>query len=164
MAKVGIRDLQRDASAIVGRVARTGKATLVTNRGEPVAAIVPVDRDDWEDYVLANAPSFLLSMERADRDLAAGDIRDSEDVFAELGVEAPPPEPKTPAEPRLSDRERDVLLLLAQGCSNAEIAKRLHIAPQTVRRTLGSTFRKLGVSERSAGASPRRRAPSAKRR
>jgi DNA-binding NarL/FixJ family response regulator len=50
----------------------------------------------------------------------------------------------------LTDREREVLALLAQGFKNKEIAERLFITPNTVKRHIKSVFDKLGVSTRSA--------------
>lgn len=54
--------------------------------------------------------------------------------------------------PELTERERDVLDLLAQGAANREIAGRLNIAEKTVRNHLSSVFVKLQVSDRTAAA------------
>jgi DNA-binding NarL/FixJ family response regulator len=50
----------------------------------------------------------------------------------------------------LTDREREVLDLLAQGLANKEIAERLFITTNTVKRHLKAIFEKLGVHTRSA--------------
>jgi predicted ATPase/DNA-binding CsgD family transcriptional regulator len=50
----------------------------------------------------------------------------------------------------LSAREVDVLKLVAQGLTNARIAKELFISPNTVNRHLNSIYHKLGVSSRAA--------------
>jgi LuxR family maltose regulon positive regulatory protein len=49
----------------------------------------------------------------------------------------------------LSRRELEVLGLLAQGASNTEIAERLVIALNTVKRHISNIFEKLGVSNRT---------------
>jgi DNA-binding NarL/FixJ family response regulator len=54
--------------------------------------------------------------------------------------------------PELTDRERDVLDLLAQGSPNREIARRLGIADKTVRNHLSAVFVKLQVNDRTAAA------------
>ncbi|MEO3875885.1 response regulator transcription factor [Nonomuraea sp. B12E4] len=55
------------------------------------------------------------------------------------------------AEPSpLSDRERDVLRLVGQGLTNAEIGGELFISEATVKTYLLRTFKKLGVSDRTA--------------
>lgn len=52
----------------------------------------------------------------------------------------------------LTDREREVLDLLAQGLTNKEIAERLVITTNTVKRHLKAVFEKLAVHTRSAAA------------
>lgn len=52
----------------------------------------------------------------------------------------------------LTDREREVLTLLAQGLTNKEIAEKLVITTNTVKRHLKSVFDKLDVHTRSAAA------------
>lgn len=49
----------------------------------------------------------------------------------------------------LSVREREVLLLVASGCSNQEIAASLYVSPNTVKTYLRTAYRKVGVSRRS---------------
>lgn len=68
----------------------------------------------------------------------------------------------------LSDREREVLALVAQALSNRQIAGRLTIAEGTVKRHLRNIFSKLGAVSRidavnkavSAGVIVNRRRPS----
>jgi len=52
----------------------------------------------------------------------------------------------------LTDREREVLGLLARGLTNKDIAEALVITPNTVKRHLKAIFEKLGVHTRSAAA------------
>ena len=51
--------------------------------------------------------------------------------------------------PSLSDREREVLALIAVGISNPEIAGRLFLSEKTVRNYVSSIFTKLGVTSRA---------------
>jgi len=51
--------------------------------------------------------------------------------------------------PQLSEREREVLTLAAQGCGNADIARRLFLSEKTVRNHVSSIFAKLGVTDRA---------------
>jgi DNA-binding CsgD family transcriptional regulator len=53
-----------------------------------------------------------------------------------------------PGLPPLNDRERKLLLLLAQGRSNKEIAYEFGIKEQTVKNYLGPLYEKLGVHDR----------------
>jgi DNA-binding NarL/FixJ family response regulator len=50
---------------------------------------------------------------------------------------------------RLSDRESDILRLVADGCQNKQIARSLAISEQTVKAHLKSIFSKLDVSDRT---------------
>jgi DNA-binding NarL/FixJ family response regulator len=61
--------------------------------------------------------------------------------------------PTTPAElPALSNRELEVLELVAAGLSNDEIASRLYVSVRTVERHLSNTYVKLRVSGKAARA------------
>ena len=50
---------------------------------------------------------------------------------------------------RLSEREQDVLDLIASGSTNPEIAEQLHLSPWTVKEYTGGLYRKLGVRNRA---------------
>ncbi|WP_290862140.1 response regulator transcription factor [Hamadaea sp.] len=100
-------------------------------------------------FLLKNAPpEDLLGAIRA---VAAGDAvvaprvtRKLLDHFAGRFV-------VSTAEPRLAaltDREREVVLLVAQGLSNAEIAAKLVVAEATVKTHVGRVLTKLGLRDR----------------
>ena len=48
----------------------------------------------------------------------------------------------------ITDRQRQVVQLIASGCSNEEIADALHISPRTAKAHCDTLRRKLGVSRR----------------
>jgi DNA-binding NarL/FixJ family response regulator len=52
----------------------------------------------------------------------------------------------------LSEREREVLALIASGATNREIAERLYLSPHTVKEHASSLYRKLGVKNRAEAA------------
>lgn len=54
--------------------------------------------------------------------------------------------------PDVSDRERELLLLAAEGLDNHEIARRLTLSVRTVERHFQNVYLKLGVSGRTARA------------
>jgi DNA-binding NarL/FixJ family response regulator len=57
---------------------------------------------------------------------------------------------RAPAREELSQREREVLGLIAQGCTNRETASRLFISEATVKTHLLHAYAKLGVRDRAA--------------
>ena len=65
--------------------------------------------------------------------------------------QSPPAPASPPAEP-LTEREQQILALLARGYSNPEIAQRLHLARGTVRNYVSTILQKLGASDRTEAA------------
>ena len=84
VATVSIRDLANNASKIVNAVKASGKSTVVTKHGRPVAALVPIDDVELEDFVLSNAPEFVLGRATADTELVAGTTRSLDAVLTDL--------------------------------------------------------------------------------
>lgn len=58
------------------------------------------------------------------------------------------PEPQS-SHINLSEREKEVLKMMAQGLTNADIARQLYLTEGTVRNYTSDIFRKLGVSDRT---------------
>lgn len=52
----------------------------------------------------------------------------------------------------LTPRERSLLGLLTEGCTNRQMADRLHLSEKTVRNQLSTLFAKLGIGRRSQAA------------
>ena len=132
--------------------------------GGPAAApkVVMLTTFDLDEYVYealrAGASGFLLKdsprhdLIAAVRAAAAGDAMLAPTVTRRL-IEAfarRPPE-TAPAPSRLASltaRERDVLLMMARGRSNAEIAKGLFVSEATVKTHVGNVLAKLGLRDR----------------
>lgn len=71
-------------------------------------------------------------------------------VSGEAIVPGPVPEPEDPA--GLNEREREILALLSTGATNREIAERLHLGPDSVKKAATALYRKLGVRNRTEAA------------
>lgn len=98
MPHVSIRDLQRNAGGVVKKVAASGRPTVVTSRGEPVAAVVPIAAADLEDWIMANAPDFVAGRTHADAELSGGETTSLDDFLAAEGdASVGPPVRSAPA-------------------------------------------------------------------
>jgi DNA-binding NarL/FixJ family response regulator len=80
-------------------------------------------------------------------------VSDSIEAIADfLRLPQPVREPSQNGIGELSEREREVLRLVADGLSDADIAERLVLSPHTVHRHVANIRRKLGLRSRSAAA------------
>lgn len=77
--------------------------------------------------------------------VAKGDIWISRNLISALTAAPLPHPPGDQQKIDLTERERQVLSLMADGLSNAEISASLHLAPQTVRNYSSRIYEKLGV-------------------
>ncbi len=84
MSTIGVRDLARHASSIISDIEQTREPALITRRGRPVAYMLPVDSEQFEDFVLAHAPEFVEGMAAADAELAAGETTSLAEARREL--------------------------------------------------------------------------------
>jgi DNA-binding NarL/FixJ family response regulator len=118
---------------------------------------------DLDEYVYtalrAGASGFLLKdtprreLLHAIEVIAAGDALISPKITRRLIAEfAARQDPKAPlpALAELTDRERDILLLVARGLNNDEIAGRLVISPLTAKSHVRNILRKLDCHDRAA--------------
>ncbi|GAA1388164.1 response regulator transcription factor [Kitasatospora putterlickiae] len=138
----------------------TGSAGLSTR----ILVLTTFDLDEYVYEALrAGAGGFLLKdasgiqLAEAVRVVAAGDALLSPGLtkrliaeFARLGGSAKPP-----AQVRidvLTNRETEVLTLVARGLSNAEIAAELVVAEQTVKTHMGAILQKLQLRDRTQAA------------
>jgi len=74
----------------------------------------------------------------------------------QAGAAAPAPREEAPAE-MLTNREVDILILLAERLSDKEIAGRLVLSPVTIKKHEQRIYRKLGVDNRRAAVAQARR-------
>jgi PHD/YefM family antitoxin component YafN of YafNO toxin-antitoxin module len=89
MSTIGVRELARHASSIINDIEQNKEPALVTRRGRPVIYMLPVDSEEFEDFVLAHAPQFVDGMAAANAELAAGETVSLADVRAGLEADQP---------------------------------------------------------------------------
>jgi len=139
-------------------------ARLIAAMADP-PKVVMLTTFDLDDYVYealrSGASGFLLKdSPRADlvaaiRAAAAGDAllapsvtRRLIEAFARRPAQTAPSPSRLAALAALTGREQDVLLLLARGHSNAEIAAALFVSEATVKTHVGNLLSKLGLRDR----------------
>ena len=127
---------------------------------DPIAVVV-ITTFDLDEHVhaalRAGARGFLLKdagpelLVQAIRSAANGDALIAPSVtvrllaaFSDKPAEAPPAQPREP----LTAREEEVLVTVARGRTNAEIADELHISLSTAKSHLASLMSKLGARNR----------------
>jgi DNA-binding NarL/FixJ family response regulator len=115
------------------------------------------DDDSVFAAMRAGARGYLLKgadqdeMLRAIRAVASGEAIFSRVIAQKLmhyfgNVKLPGP---SSIFPELTDREREILALIAQGYKNPEIAEHLTLSPKTVRNHVSNIFSKLQVADRA---------------
>lgn len=134
---------------------------LSESRPEMKCLVLTSERDEETlfDAIEAGAAGFVFKDTRADdlvdaiRKVARGEsVLDPAAVRQVLTRLRSRPARSTDVLATLTDRERDLLGLLAEGLTNREIGERLIIAEQTVKNQLSALFQKLGVERRSQAA------------
>ena len=143
------------------------EATRRIKADYPDAAILILTTFDDDEYVFeglrAGASGYLLKdvsgeeLASAIRTVTAGGTLIAPSVARKVVAEfarLTPASPTTAAslpEP-LSERELDILKVLAQGHTNKEIAERLHLAEGTVKNYVTSILQKIGARDRTQAA------------
>lgn len=138
-------------------------ATARLRREFPDVAVIILTTFDHDTYVVdavrAGACGFLLKdgdgddLARAIRVAAAGDAviapRMLGRLLARVALSPTPRRAAVDAVGSLTERERDVLGLIAAGCTNEEISERLHISSATTKTHVSHVFAKLQVRNRA---------------
>jgi len=116
---------------------------------------------DLDEYVFAalraGASGFLLKdvspehLIASVRMVASGDALLAPSVTRRLieRFACPPDAAAQPSLSALTDREREVLALIARGLSNAELAERMHLGETTIKTHVGRVLSKLGLRDRA---------------
>jgi DNA-binding NarL/FixJ family response regulator len=129
-----------------------------THRPVRVVILTTFDREDYLFQALkAGASGFLLKNARPEdlieavRVVARGDALLSPEVtrrvIERFSAPEPLPPPHRPSE--LTEREYEVLVALAKGATNAEIAEQLYVGETTVKTHVSRVLTKLGLRDRT---------------
>ncbi len=127
----------------------------------PAAETAPADLDNdpgWTFYsqVSVSGPLVCTTVHRGEQLRGARASLTRDDVDLDSG-DFPDPDISTPRRDEerqwgpwsLTQRELEVLQLLAEGSTNGEISQRLYISPKTTKNHLAAIFQKLDVTNRT---------------
>ncbi|GGS68866.1 DNA-binding response regulator [Planobispora rosea] len=134
------------------------EATAQIVAGRPEARVMILSSFDREEYVVSairsGACGYLLKtsplpeLVQAITAVASGHLVFGSGIATQVAHHFRRPGP-TPHFPQLTNREREVLALVAAGFRNGEIARQLRIKPKTVQNHLSNIFTELGVADRA---------------
>jgi len=139
-----------------GGMSNTASAILWP--GAPAPAIEIDSRSEWTFYtqVSVSGPSVSTTVHRSEslRGTRASLTRDPEtgapdDDYLDPQVTPHREEDRQWGPWSLTQRELEVLQLLAEGSTNSEISQRLYISPKTTKNHLAAIFQKLDVTNRT---------------
>lgn len=137
------------------------RALAATDAPPPVLVLTTFDDDDalW-GALDAGAAGFVLKDASAEDLIAAAravaggaawlDQKVAARVLTAVRDTSRPRPGRTVRVGDLTDREHDVLRLMARGATNGEVARELIVSEATVKTHVGSIFAKLGVRDRAA--------------
>jgi DNA-binding NarL/FixJ family response regulator len=139
---------------VVDRLGPGTRALVLTSFGDQPNVLAAVERGAAGFVLKTCAPEELVTAVRA---VAAGEAYLSPVVTRMvLGLVAPESAPKrreaVERVARLAAREREILDLVAEGLSNAEIAGRAHMSEATVKTYVSRVLAKLGCANRVQAA------------
>jgi NarL family two-component system response regulator LiaR len=140
------------AIALIKQENPTARILVLTSFGESKQVTAAVQAGALGYLLKDSSPDDLL---HAIHSVHRGNLVLPQDLAQKLMQ----PQPAATALDQLTERETDVLRLLAQGQSNQEIARNLNISMTTVRSHVSSILMKLGVSNRTQAALVARERP-----
>lgn len=79
MERIGVRELRQNASRYLARVTASGDPIEITERGRPIARLVPITDDPWADMIAAGEITPAAG---------GGEIRDIEPITSDFDASA----------------------------------------------------------------------------
>jgi DNA-binding NarL/FixJ family response regulator len=163
-----IPDLLPDVALVDVRMPRMDGMELAWRLGQEYPRVMPIFLTTFDDdeyvfeglraggrgYVLKDTPSEELAaaIQKVHRGEAVLGGQITSKVIEEFGRLSKAPDTGGAGSESLSEREREVLKLVASGASNREIAKKLYITEGTVKNHISNVLRKLGFRDRTQAA------------
>lgn len=138
-------------------MANTASILWPTAQPSPAVEVGPGSEWTFYTHVSVSGPSVCTTVHRGERlrGARATLTRDDINVVPDDEYRDPEASTQTRQEERqwgpwsLTQRELEVLQLLAEGATNGEISQRLYISPKTTKNHLAAIFQKLDVTNRT---------------
>jgi len=136
-------------------------ASILWPTAQPLAAVAIGTGSEWAFYtrVSVSGPSVCTTVHRGESWRGARATLTRDDIEVEVEVDDDYRDPDVSTQSRqedrqwgpwsLTQRELEVLQLLAEGATNGEISQRLYISPKTTKNHLAAIFQKLDVTNRT---------------
>ncbi len=125
----------------------------LTEKHSNVRVVILTAHDDdrmASEAALAGARAYVLKTAEGEELVeTVRMVANGHAVFDTSVLRALAHESSAPAVETMSAREREVLLLLARGLKNRQIAEELELSPETVKTHIERLFRRLGASDRT---------------
>jgi DNA-binding NarL/FixJ family response regulator len=126
---------------------RPGTGVLVLTMGEDDGTVLSALRAGARGYLRKGAEQDEIV--RAITTVHGGGVVFGASLAARIAdVLSPPARPERPF-PQLTERETEILDLIAAGKNNAQIAQELYLSPKTVRNNVSSILAKLQATDRA---------------
>src|SRR6266542_1703935 len=117
----------------------------------------PAPDDPWHRLVVAQLDEAGTADAGATGDALSGYLAEAEALRGRVGLPARGVAAQADGAAALTPREREVAMLLAEGLTNAELARQLYISPKTAAVHVSNILAKLGLSSRTQVAAWARR-------
>jgi len=136
-------------------------ASILWPTAQPSSAVEVGTGSDWAFYtrVSVSGPSVCTTVHRGESLPGARATLTRHDIEVEVEADEDYRDPDVSTQSRqedrqwgpwsLTQRELEVLQLLAEGATNGEISQRLYISPKTTKNHLAAIFQKLDVTNRT---------------
>lgn len=138
-------------------MSNTATALWPATQPEPAALVGPGPEWTFYTQVSVSGPSVCTTVHRGESLRGVGATLTRDDVVVESDDDYRDPDVTTQRRDddrqwgpwSLTQRELEVLQLLAEGATNGEISQRLYISPKTTKNHLAAIFQKLDVTNRT---------------
>lgn len=82
MTNIAASNFKRDVNKIVGSLCKRKKEVLITDHGKLLALLIPVNKENIEDFILSTHPAFQRMREKSRKQIKSGDYVGEEELLS----------------------------------------------------------------------------------